>query len=245
MLPARSTSLLAAMTICLGCFVPPSGAAAGPQSGYKIVVVAGDGSLPVFDNAAQSLLARLKSPAGDVQRLSALPDPLQAGVRSATLDHVLAAVRSMHPATGQGCLVFATSHGARNEGVWLGVKDEYVTPAALDRALDAGCGDAPTAVVISACFSGSFAQPPMARRNRVVLTAARADHTSFGCQAGRTYTVYDKCLLDGLDAGGDWRRVYTFLKTCVRAEEKRENVSASNPQGWFGADVANLAPPNR
>jgi hypothetical protein len=203
----------------------------------KAVLIAGDGSLPVFDNALRGVSAY--EPGAEI--LSATAQ----GAHAATLAHVLGAIASMHPARGQGCFVFATSHGARNDGVWLSVNDEYLTPDSLDRALDAGCGDAPTAVVISACFSGSFAQPPMARPNRVVLTAARADHTSFGCQAGRTYTVYDKCLLDALDAGGNWRRVYGFVKACVRAEEKRENVSASGPQGWFGRDVAALAPPQQ
>ena len=205
------------------------------QAADQAVLIAGDGSLPVFDNAVAGIRARLT----DADVLSATAK----GAHAATLAHVLGSIASMHPARGQGCFVFATSHGARNDGVWLSVNDEYLTPAALDRALDAGCGDAPTAVVISACFSGNFAQPPMARANRVVLTAARADHTSFGCQAGRSYTVYDKCLLDGLDAGGNWRRVYGFVKACVRAEEKRENVSASGPQGWFGAEVVGLAPP--
>jgi hypothetical protein len=100
-------------------------------------------------------------------------------------------------------------------------------------------------VVISACFSGVFAQWPMTRPNRVVLTAARPDRTSFGCAAGRVYTAYDKCLLDALDAGGTWPRAYTSVKACVVAEEKRNDAFPSEPQAWFGSAVANLPLPVR
>jgi hypothetical protein len=139
--------------------------------------------------------------------------------------------------------VFATSHGGKNEGLWLSASEDFLTPRALDQALLAGCGDAPTAVVISACFSGIFAQPPMTRANRIVLTAARPDRTSFGCHAGRTYTVYDQCLLAAFARSGSWKAAYASIRTCVAAEEEREQVTPSEPQGWFGAEVADLPLP--
>jgi hypothetical protein len=141
--------------------------------------------------------------------------------------------------------VFATSHGGKNEGLWLSASEEFLTPAALDHALLRGCGNAPTEVVVSSCFSGSFAQPPMTRPNRIVLTAARPDRTSFGCRAGRTYTVYDQCLLGALDAGGTWQQAFATVKACVAAEEARDDVTPSEPQAWFGAQVAGLALPVR
>jgi hypothetical protein len=83
----------------------------------------------------------------------------------------------------------------------------------------------------------------MTRANRVVLTAARPDRTSFGCAAGRVYTAYDKCLLDALDAGGTWRTAYAAVQTCVIDEEQRNDAEPSGPQAWFGRAVANLALP--
>ena len=76
--------------------------------------------------------------------------------------------------------------------------DEMLRPAALARALDAGCAGVPTVVIVSSCYSGSFARGVMAAPNRVVLTAARADRPSFGCAPERSYTVYDSCLLGAL-----------------------------------------------
>jgi hypothetical protein len=212
----------------------------------KIVLIAGDDSLPVFDNAVHDMEARLRGPGVKIERLSTSravirnaqmrgtrPEP----IRSASLSHVLAAISNMHPAPGQGCFVFATSHGAHHVGLWLSLYDEYLTPRALDAALVKGCGDAPTAVVISSCYSGSFARAPMARANRVILTAARADRSSFGCGAGRSYTVFDKCMIDAFDADSTWHQVFLDARRCVSVEELAEQETPSEPQGFFGADL--------
>ena len=68
--------------------------------------------------------------------------------------------------------MYATSHGVKGEGLYLSSVDEVLTPGELDTALRVGCGEAPTVVVISACYSGQFTQSPMTRPNRVILTAA-------------------------------------------------------------------------
>lgn len=217
-------------------------APAGSTAPYTAVLVAGDNSLPVFDNAVNGVAALLRrtGAAAEVRRLSAASAP---GAGEASLGGVLRAIRGLRPAPGQGCLVYATSHGVSGRGLYLAAQEEVLTPALLDRALDAGCGAAPAVVVVSSCFSGLFADGPMARPNRVVLTAARADRTSFGCGAGRTYTVYDKCLLDHLGDGGGWPRLHAALRRCVAAEERRERVDPSLPQAWFGPRAAGLRAP--
>jgi len=218
------------------------------HAGVVAVLVAGDGSLPVFDNAVAGARARLLARGGatpaDITRLSAARRMIaKQHVRPATLRNVLAAVAALRPAPGQGCLVFATSHGGEGEGLWLSAGEDFLTPGALDHALVQGCAHAPTFVVVSACFSGSFALPPMTRPNRIVLTAARPDRTSFGCAAGRVYTVYDRCLLAAFDRGGTWRQAYASIKGCVADEEAREQAVPSEPQAWFGADVAGMTLP--
>ncbi len=224
------------------CAVEAAPPPAIPHAGYKVVLVAGDDSLRVFDNAVAAmqrlLLARQGFMPGDMRVLSAT----RVG-QKATLPHVMDAVADMKPAAGQGCLVFATSHGVRDGGLWLAASQTPLSPLALDLALNTGCGDAPTVVIMSACFSGSFAQPPMARPNRIILTAARPDRTSFGCKAGRRYTVFDQCMLRSFMAAADWRQLYDQTRSCVGAEEVREQVVPSQPQGWFGAEVANLPVP--
>lgn len=215
----------------------------------KAVLIAGDWSAAAFDHATgamqQLLLARQAAP-GDVQRLSASRNVVgRDGVQSATIGHVLAAISHMHPDNGQGCFVFATSHGAYHDGFVLVPSQDFLTPTALDQALNAGCGDAPTVVIISSCFSGSFARPPMTRPNRIILTAASADRTSFGCGAGFQYTVYDRCLLAAMQHDGTWQAAYASIKACVTAREKQYRVNASDPQAWFGNAVAAMPTPER
>lgn len=168
-------------------------------------------------------------------------------MQSALLDHLLEAVNDLRPEAGQGCLVFIASHGAANRGLSLSAigaaTGETLSPASLDRALARGCGNAPTAVVASGCFSGSFAQPPIAQANRVIPTAARADRTSLGCGAGFIHTVYDRCFLDSPDCGGTWQQAFEGIQTCVTTEERRQRATPSLPQAWFSGAVAGLPLP--
>ena len=70
--------------------------------------------------------------------------------------------------------------------------------------------------------------------------AEEADRPSFGCQADRTYTVFDECLLAALPRAPTWRAVHAVSRGCVRAREKRLGVLPSEPQASFGAAVRNL-----
>jgi hypothetical protein len=216
----------------------------GSEPSYKAVLIAGDRSAAAFDHATQAmrdrLLASHAAPA-NIQRLSASRAVIaQDGALSSSLDHVLAAIERMHPGAGQACFVFATSHGGFEEGLVLVPSENFLTPEALDEALSAGCGGAPTVAIISGCFSGGFTKPPMARANRIILTAAREDRPSFGCGAGFQYTVYDRCLLQAMDRASTWRAAYAMITGCVTTRERALEARPSEPQAWFGASVEGL-----
>jgi Peptidase C13 family len=228
--------------------VPQADAGQGAPLTMRAVLVAGDGGLRVFDNGVAGIAAWLRDTGGvepdQVTRLSASAAVIaRQQAEPASWHHVMQAIEALKPAPGQACLVFITSHGIKREGVALSYDDSVLSPAALDRALAAGCGDAPTVAIVSACYSGSFAQLPMARANRIVLTAARADRPSFGCGAGEAYTFFDQCLLRGLDHGSRWREVFAATRSCVEQRESREDEVPSMPQGWFGTAVADLVLP--
>jgi hypothetical protein len=252
----RSLTLfvLLAMTVA-ACTAPPNAPSAAPAwtaadlSGFrfKAVLAAGDRSAAAFDHATEAMRERLlaaHSAPADIQRLSAAPAEIaQDGVHSSSLGHVLAAIENMHPAPGEGCLVFATSHGAYHRGLVLMPSENFLTAVELDNALVKGCGNAPTVVVISGCFSGPFAKVPMARPNRIVLTAAREDRPSFGCGAEFEYTVYDRCLLQAMDQATGWRAVYAMIQACVSAREAELDERPSEPQAWFGEAVRGMPVP--
>jgi hypothetical protein len=242
---------------------PPYRPAELATVGYKAVLIAGGGHVPVFDNAVEGVAERLVKRGDvlpiDIQRLSVdnkrldvVPDASVSATlahnpaRTVSVGQMMDAVAAMKPKPGQGCFVFATSDGTLESGLRFRLSGEWVTPYALDQALTQGCGNAPTAVVVSGCFTGIFANSPMARPNRIVLTAARWDRNSFGCAPGRVYNVYDKCLLDALDAGGTWKQAYASVQGCVVKQERDMGTGAhSQPQAWFGEAVADMPLPLR
>ena len=248
----RDFALLCVLTAgCSGKPDPgPPEVAAPPPAPRQLhaVLVAGDASLPVFDNAVTGVAAWLTGPAGVlpgyITRLSAARTVIAHGdAVPATGRQVLDAVGALPSGERTACFVFVTSHGIHGLGIALSRGNAVLTPVALDAALSRGCADTPTVVIVSGCYSGDFAAPPMARDNRIVLTAARADRPSFGCGAGRTYTVFDQCLLDSLPGGGTWRALFDRVRACVSAEEDAEDFDPSEPQGFFGAAVGDMAVP--
>ncbi len=130
---------------------------APPGLHYKAVLVAGDWSAAAFDHATEAMQQRLLAgPVAptDLQRLSA------ARARSGGMGLVIhsgscagsdRALVASGPTSGV-CFVFATSHGAFEEGLVLVPSQDFLTPTALDRALEIGCGNAPTVAIISSCF---------------------------------------------------------------------------------------------
>jgi hypothetical protein len=214
-----------------------------PVERWQVVLVAGDTAQPVFDNAVKAIdlwLVDHGVARNDIHRLAASAGPRDPAAEPATLERVLGRIANLRSGAGDGCFVFITSHGAHGRGIYLSRQDEMLRPAALARALAAGCGTVPTVVVVSGCYSGAFARGAMAAPNRIVLTAASADRSSFGCAADRTYTDYDACLLGVLPHATTWRRVYAETRSCVELREQQDAEQPSRPQASFGATVRNL-----
>jgi len=235
---------------------PGNGAAAAPGAAIiaavpvTAVLVAGDGSIRVFDNAVAALRNRLLQAAidpGRIRVLTSTPSLAQPGMRdgmqAAIWSRVTRRISDLAPRPGEACLVFVTSHGAPGDGLVLSLEDEFLSPRDLDEALSGGCATAPTVVIASGCYSGDFAHGVMARANRIVLTASRSDRPSFGCDADSTYTFFDECLLGSLDHAVTWQAVYHLTRSCVAAQERRMHATPSHPQAFFGRNVARLATP--
>lgn len=219
-------------------------AAAPPPAEWKAVLIAGDDAEPVFDNAVTAVAHWLIGRGvarDDIHRLSAQLEERDPAVEPATARRLLYRIASLGARPGQRCLIFITSHGGRGEGVWLGYSGEFLTPGELARAVAQGCAAVPSVVIVSSCYSGGFSDGPMRAPNRIILTAARADRPSFGCQANRTYTVFDECLLATLPRAPTWRAAFGLDNECVRRREKALDVLPSQPQAFFGTAVRDLA----
>ena len=106
------------------------------------------------------------------------------------------------------------------------------------------CGNRPSVIVMSACYSGQFVEP-LRGENRIIMTAARPDRTSFGCGADDEYTHYDRCLLRQFDGASTWRELAYATRACVERTERQLGMRASLPQIFVGTEVADLRLPGR
>jgi hypothetical protein len=213
-----------------------------PAGRWRAVLIAGDNNSPAFDNGVQSL--REKLVAHGVTNISVYSSDAgrTAPAQLASIANVATALRA---GGGDACLVFITSHGER-QGFFLRTDRRLFDPGSLERLLSAGCGSVPTVVVVSACHSGTFLTPDMRKPNRVILTAAATDRTSFGCGAGDQYTYYDQCLLQQFDGAATWKDLAVATRACVENLERRMGVRQfSLPQTFGGAHVADLRLPQR
>jgi hypothetical protein len=215
-----------------------------PFSNWAAIFVAGDwrahsgAPSEVFDNARRDLADAFVAAGFSRQNVrqfsthpanypDAAPFPSRMQVVSDELTSLAA------EATG-GCLVYFTSHGSQDGAV---VGSELLAPRAAARMLDGICGQRPTVVVISACFSGVFV-PQLSTSNRMVLTAARGDRSSFGCGESDKYPYFDACMLESLGKAQDFLALGRSAIACVARREKEEDLSPpSEPQMAVGADL--------
>jgi len=243
---SASSSVLAGLLLLAGACAPQP-VAVSPGTGiaadaWHVVLIAGDSSTPAFDNGVEAM--REKLAAHGVRNIAVYSaDPASVPpVRLSSSANVRSALGSVG---GQACLAFITSHG-NEDGFFLRVDRRIFSPELLDRSLSEGCGKAPTVVIVSACHSGSFINDDTRRPNRVILTAAASDRTSFGCGADDEFTYYDRCLLQQFDGAGTWRELARQTRLCVENFERRLGVSkASHPQAFVGEEVADLRLPGR
>jgi hypothetical protein len=213
-----------------------------PADRWRAVLIAGDNSSPAFDNGVEALQGKLAARGvRDIRALTSDPEA-NASMPVATQGNVSSALRT---AGGDACFIFITSHGDER-GASLKAAKGYLFPSNLAEAVDAGCGQRPTVVIVSACHSGIFLNDAMRRPNRIVLSAAASNRVSFGCGAGDQYTYYDQCLLQSFDGAVTWRQLAATTRSCVERLERSMGVSTpSQPQIFVGAAVSDLRIPGR
>lgn len=90
-------------------------------------------------------------------------------------------------------------------------------------------------IVISACYAGAFIEP-LQDAHTIVITAAAADRTSFGCADDRDLIYFGEAFFrDSLPGAVSLRAGFDSAKALIAQREAREGIEASNPQAFFGA----------
>jgi hypothetical protein len=247
----RLAGFAVCLAVWLGLFVPAQAAppfAASPFADWTAVVVAGDahahdgGPSEAFDNARRDVARALRRAGFEAQNLrefSVRPGRYRPAPAHADAEGVYDALLELTAKAPGGCLVYFSSHGAP-EGVV--VDDRLLSPDVLAAMLDDTCGARPTVVVISACFSGVFV-PALAAPNRLVLTAARADRSSFGCGESDRYPYFDDCFLGAFGDAGDFVQLGRLIQACVARRETETGMAPpSEPQLSIGPQLRALLP---
>ena len=193
-----------------------------------------DRPIEAFDNARRDLVKGFlaagfsRSNMVDYSLRPDVPEPTSA---SAVVDGITAAATR----GTAGCLLYFTSHGAPNAMVF-GVAPR-MTPDMMANIVRSACGTRPTVVIVSACYSGIFINA-LAAPNRMVLTAASRERTSFGCGADETYPWFDGCIIETLPTSTDFLALAAGARACVARKEVERGVSpASEPQLFVGAEM--------
>jgi hypothetical protein len=92
-------------------------------------------------------------------------------------------------------------------------------------------------VIISACYAGAFIDS-LKNPQTIVITAAAADRTSFGCSNDRDLTYFGEAFYrDALPGARSLRDAFDTAKAAIAMRERREHVDASQPQAYFGAEL--------
>jgi len=92
-------------------------------------------------------------------------------------------------------------------------------------------------IVISACHAGAFIEP-LKDDNTIVITAARADRSSFGCADDRDLTYFGEAFFrEALPNATSLRDAFDKAKALIAEREKEEGVEASLPQAYFGEQL--------
>ena len=125
--------------------------------------------------------------------------------------------------------LFLTSHGARDYEFRLNQNAmalRGLRPQELARILEES-RIRWKVVLVSACYSGGFVDP-LKSDSTMVITAARADRTSFGCADENDFTYFGRAFFrESLPASGSFFEAFTKAQALVSEWEKKDKTPES------------------
>ena len=210
------------------------------KPGVYFVGFAGDGAQGVFRREAQfasevfgarfGSLDRTVLLINDVEDRESYPLASLSGLAQA-----LKVLASRMNTETDVLVLFLTSHGSED-----GLEVEngslplaQIAPSDLREALDAS-GIRWRVVVISACYAGVFVDD-LKSDSSVIVTAADADHSSFGCDDDRELTWFGEAFLkDSLPGSASLEAAFNKAAGLIARREDAEHQTHSNPQLYVG-----------
>lgn len=140
-------------------------------------------------------------------------------------------------------VVYLTSHGGPDAALQSALPGNLpilaITADSLAAALEQA-GIRRRIIIISACFAGSWI-PRLASDDTIVIAAARADRTSFGCDDSRPLTYFGEAFLTGpLGEGASLADAFESARKTVGQWETAQKLTPSEPQMFVGRNMQKL-----
>lgn len=209
------------------------------KTNLYVLSFAGDGSEDVFRNEAEyveQLFSQRFDNAGRV--LTLINNPSTLSTRPlATLSNLrmgLAGLAAKMDPAEDILLLFLTSHGSEDHQLFVNLEPlplDQIDAAQLQSVLLTEPALRWKVLVVSACYSGGFVDA-LRDDSTMVITAARADRTSFGCGVDSDITWFGKAFfVDALNRTASIRQAFDLASADVRQWEKEAAIEeASEPQ---------------
>lgn len=165
----------------------------------------------------------------------------------ATFDNLRTAVhavgRRMHP-DRDTLVLMLTSHGDDEDGIAITngkMPEDALSPQDVRKILDES-HIRWRIIIVSACYSGIFI-PVLKNPSTLIMTAADARHSSFGCDDSRDLTYFGEALLrDTLPQACSLDQAYADMAGIIRRRESEEDEIHSNPKLFVGPLMAARLP---
>lgn len=210
------------------------------KAGVYFVGFAGDGDPELFRRetqlAGEVFGTRFGSQGRSVLLVNDVEDRDSYPLASVSgLGQTLRLLSSRMDADNDVLVLFLTSHGSP-EGLEVhngSLPLAQLAPADLREALDAS-GIRWRLIVVSACYAGVFLDE-LKGETTAIVTAADAEHTSFGCEEDRALTWFGEAFLkDSLPGSASLEDAFRHASELIRKREEADHQSHSNPQLYVG-----------
>ncbi len=204
---------------------------------------AGDGDPAVFRREAQFAKEAFGERFGSIERSALLINDVEdrdsyplASVSG--LGQALSIMALRMDPQNDVLVLFLTSHGSvdglevQNGSLPLA----QLAPADLREALDTA-GIRYRVLVVSACYAGVFLDE-LKTDTTVIVTAADAEHSSFGCEEDRELTWFGEAFLkDALPGSATLEDAFARARELIIERENAGHETHSNPQLYVGAGM--------
>lgn len=209
------------------------------KTNLYVLGFAGDGSEDVFRNEAEyveKLFSQRFDDAGRVLTLINNPSTVQTRPL-ATLTNLrlsLQALAEKMDPEQDILLLFLTSHGSEDHQLYVDLEPlplDQITPDELQQALHTQPNLRWKVVILSACYSGGFIDA-LRDDSTMVITAARADRSSFGCGRDSQITWFGKAFFaDALNKTTSLHNAFDLAAADIAQWETDDKVDErSEPQ---------------